>query len=344
MYKFLLKPILFSIDPERVHELVFLLTRIIFRLPFVSSITSKIFSLKNSKIETKLFGINFPNQVGLAAGFDKNARLYNEFSTFGFGFIEIGTVTPKAQDGNPKKRLFRLIKDEAIINRMGFNNIGVDDIVKRLKSNKNVIIGGNIGKNKKTKMSDATQDYLISFEKLFPFVNYFAINVSSSNTKNLRDLQNKESLKSLLLAIQKKNNSYSQKKPILLKIAPDLSNDELLDIIDVVKETSVDGIIATNTTLSRKNLNSSNFLKEQGGGLSGKPIAERSNEVIRFIHENSNGTIPIIGVGGIMSPKDAIDKIKAGASLVQLYTGFVYGGPGLVKQINQAILNYRLNQ
>ena len=344
MYKFLLKPILFSIDPERVHELVFFLTRIFFKLPLVSFIITKIFSLKNPKIETELFGINFPNPVGLAAGFDKNAGLYNEFSAFGFGFIEIGTVTPKAQEGNPKKRLFRLIEDEAIINRMGFNNIGVDQVVKRLKFNKNVIIGGNIGKNKETKMTDAFKDYLISFEKLFPFVNYFAINVSSPNTKNLRNLQNKESLKTLLLAIQKKNNSYSQKKPILLKIAPDLSNDELLDIIDVVKETSVDGIIATNTTLSRKNLNSSNFLKEQSGGLSGKPIADRSNEVIRFIHQNSNGTIPIIGVGGIMTPKDAINKIKAGASLLQLYTGFVYGGPGLVKQINNAILDYRLNQ
>ena len=227
---------------------------------------------------------------------------------------------------------------------MGFNNIGVDRVVDRLKSNKNVVIGGNIGKNKKTLMSDVIQDYLISFEKLFPYVDYFAVNVSSPNTENLRDLQHKKSLKTLLLAIQQKNNSYYKKKPVLLKIAPDLSNSELLDIIDVVKETSVDGIIATNTTLARENLNSSKFLTEQSGGLSGKPISNKSNEVIKFLHEKSNGSIPIIGVGGIMNPKDAVDKLKAGASLIQLYSGFVYSGPSIVKQINKSISDYRLNR
>tara|TARA_B100000780_G_scaffold3377_1_gene2771 strand:- start:3989 stop:5023 length:1035 start_codon:yes stop_codon:yes gene_type:complete len=344
MYKKLIKPILFCIDPEKIHDLIFFLTNLVFKIPFISIIVSKLFSLKNSNLETELFGIKFPNPVGLAAGFDKNAKLFNEFSSFGFGFVEIGTVTPLSQDGNPKKRLFRLTNDDAIINRLGFNNVGVDEVVDRLKSNKNVIIGGNIGKNKKTHMNEANQDYLICFEKLFPYVHYFAINVSSPNTENLRDLQHKESLKNLLQSIQKKNQSYLSPKPVLLKIAPDLSKDELLDIIEVVKETSIDGIIATNTTLSRDNLNSSYDLINQKGGLSGKPLSDKSTAVIKFLHEKSNGSIPIIGVGGIMSPNDAIDKIKAGASLIQLYSGFVYSGPSIVKKINNAILKYRMTQ
>lgn len=344
MYKKLIKPILFCIDPEKIHDLIFFLTNLVFKIPFISIIVSKLFGLKNSNLETELFGIKFPNPVGLAAGFDKNAKLFNEFSSFGFGFVEIGTVTPLSQDGNPKKRLFRLTNDDAIINRLGFNNVGVDKVVDRLKSNKNVIIGGNIGKNKKTHMNEANQDYLICFEKLFPYVHYFAINVSSPNTENLRDLQHKESLKNLLQSIQKKNQSYLSPKPVLLKIAPDLSKDELLDIIEVVKETSIDGIIATNTTLSRDNLNSSYDLINQKGGLSGKPLSDKSTAVIKFLHEKSNGSIPIIGVGGIMSPNDAIDKIKAGASLIQIYSGFVYSGPSIVKKINNAILKYRMTQ
>lgn len=344
MYKKFIRPLLFNIDPEKVHHLTFFLTNLFFKIPFTSFIVSKLFCLKNKNLETELFGIKFPNPVGLAAGFDKNAELYNEFSSFGFGFIEIGTVTPLSQNGNPKKRLFRLNKDDAIINRMGFNNEGVDKVIDRLKHNKNVIIGGNIGKNKITNMSKAKEDYLICFEKLFPYVDYFAVNVSSPNTENLRDLQHKNSLKILLQAIQEKNMSFPKRKPVLLKIAPDLSNDELIDIIDVVKETSIDGIIATNTTLSRNHLKSSDYLVNQNGGLSGKPITHKSTSVIKFLHEKSNGSIPIIGVGGIMEPKDAIDKIKAGASLIQLYSGFVYSGPVIVKQINNAILDYRLNQ
>ena len=344
MYKKFIRPLLFNIDPEKVHHLTFFLTNLFFKIPFTSFIVSKLFCLKNKNLETELFGIKFPNPVGLAAGFDKNAELYNEFSSFGFGFIEIGTVTPLSQNGNPKKRLFRLNKDDAIINRLGFNNEGVDKVIDRLKHNKNVIIGGNIGKNKITNMSKAKEDYLICFEKLFPYVDYFAVNVSSPNTENLRDLQHKNSLKILLQAIQEKNMSFPKRKPVLLKIAPDLSNDELIDIIDVVKETSIDGIIATNTTLSRNHLKSSDYLVNQNGGLSGKPITHKSTSVIKFLHEKSNGSIPIIGVGGIMEPKDAIDKIKAGASLIQLYSGFVYSGPVIVKQINNAILDYRLNQ
>jgi len=344
MYKKLLKPILFCIDPERVHEITFFFINLIFKIPLVSSLISKIYSLKNPILETEVFGIKFPNPIGLAAGFDKNAKLYNEFSNFGFGFIEIGTVTPLPQEGNPKKRLFRLVNDEAIINRMGFNNTGVEEVIKRLKYNKGVIVGGNIGKNKITDFNNSIKDYLICFEKLYPYVHYFAVNVSSPNTEKLRDLQQKDLLKNLLEAIQKKNKSYSFPKPVLLKIGPDLSQDQLIDIIEVIAETSLDGIIATNTTLSRDNLSSSENLVNQKGGLSGKPISKKSTNIIKFLHQKSNGSIPIIGVGGIMNPDDAIEKIKAGATLIQLYSGFVYSGPSIVKKINNAIIDYRLNQ
>jgi len=344
MYKKLLKPILFCIDPERVHEITFFFINLIFKIPLVSSLISKIYSLKNPILETEVFGIKFPNPIGLAAGFDKNAKLYNEFSNFGFGFIEIGTVTPLPQEGNPKKRLFRLVSDEAIINRMGFNNTGVEEVIKRLKYNKGVIVGGNIGKNKITDFNNSIKDYLICFEKLYPYVHYFAVNVSSPNTEKLRDLQQKDLLKNLLEAIQKKNKSYSFPKPVLLKIGPDLSQDQLIDVIEVIAETSLDGIIATNTTLSRDNLSSSENLVNQKGGLSGKPISKKSTNIIKFLHEKSNGSIPIIGVGGIMNPDDAIEKIKAGATLIQLYSGFVYSGPSIIKKINNAIIDYRLNQ
>ena len=344
MYKKLLKPILFCIDPERVHKITFFLIKLIFKLPLVSTVTEKIFKIKNPILETEVFGIKFPNPVGLAAGFDKNAKLYNEFSSFGFGFIEIGTVTPNPQEGNPKKRLFRLVIDEAIINSLGFNNIGVERVIERLSYNKDIIIGGNIGKNKITDFNNSIQDYIICFEKLYPYVNYFAINVSSPNTKKLRDLQQKDLLKQLLEALQKKNKSYSFQKPILLKISPDLSEDQLIDIVEVINETSLDGIIATNTTLSRNNLSSPSDLVNQKGGLSGKPISKKSTNIIKFLHKKSNGSIPIIGVGGIMNPDDAIEKIKAGASLIQLYSGFVYSGPSIVKKINNAVIDYRLNQ
>jgi dihydroorotate dehydrogenase len=344
MYKKLLRPIFFFFDPEKIHDFIFFILKLLDKIPFLFPLINTFFKVNHPKLETNLFGIKFPNPVGLAAGLDKNAKYINQFSSFGFGFVEIGTVTPLAQEGNSKKRLFRLVNDEGIINRMGFNNVGVDRVLKRLKENKNVIIGGNIGKNKLTDNKDAASDYLICFKKLFPYVDYFAINVSSPNTENLRDLQHKDNLQLLLRSIQEKNNTYLKPKPILLKIAPDLSNDQLLDVIDVVKLTLIDGIIATNTTLSRKNLKSSIDLTTQKGGLSGAPVREKSTQVIKFLHEKSNGTIPIIGVGGIMSPEDALDKIKAGASLIQLYTGFVYSGPRLVKQINKSILNYRLNQ
>jgi dihydroorotate dehydrogenase len=336
MYKLFIRPILFLFDPEKVHYFTFSLIRFLNKIPFCSSIFTSIYQVKNKKLETEVFGIKFSNPVGLAAGFDKNAVLFNELSNFGFGFIEIGTVTPKSQNGNPKKRLFRLKEDAAIINRMGFNNAGVEEVVLKLKENKNVIIGGNIGKNKITPNENAVDDYIICFEKLFDYVDYFVVNVSSPNTPNLRELQEKEPLTKLLQVLQNLNNEKSNPKPILLKIAPDLTNEQLLDIIDIVKETKIAGVIATNTTISRDGLQSEN--KVETGGLSGKPLTNRSTEVIRFLSEKSNKAFPIIGVGGIHSAKDAMEKLNAGASLIQLYTGFIYEGPKLIKEINEAIL------
>ena len=335
---------LFRFDAEKIHDFTFSSLKLLSFIPCLFYFLEKYFKINHPLLKTKLFGIDFPNPVGLAAGLDKNAKLINQFSSLGFGFIEIGTVTPKSQSGNPKKRLFRLLSDDGIINRMGFNNDGVEAIASRLKKKGDVIVGGNIGKNKITPIENAVSDYLISFEYLFDLVDYFAINVSSPNTENLRDLQNKDNLISLLSAIQKNNHTKNNPKPILLKIAPDLSNDQLLSIIDVVNQTSIDGIIATNTTIERKNLKSSKTLIKEQGGLSGAPLTNRSTEIIRFLHKSSNGKIPIIGVGGIMNPNDAIEKIKAGASLVQLYSGFVYSGPSIVRQINKTILDFRLNQ
>jgi dihydroorotate dehydrogenase len=294
-------------------------------------------------LEREVFGVKFKNPVGLAAGFDKDAKLYNEFSDFGFGFVEIGTVTPKPQPGNPKKRLFRLRDDQAIINRMGFNNKGVFDAVEQLKKKHRVIVGGNIGKNKVTPNDEALKDYLICFEALFEHVDYFVVNVSSPNTPGLRELQDKEPLTKLLKKLKHQNKKLAKshqkkEKPILLKIAPDLTDDQLLDIIEIVADTKIDGVIATNTTIARQNLKSHLTLTEEMGGLSGKPLTNRSTEVIRFLSENSRKAFPIIGVGGIHAPEDALEKLEAGADLVQLYTGFIYEGPGLIKKINKAIL------
>ena len=287
-------------------------------------------------MEREVFGLKFKNPVGLAAGFDKDAKLYKELSNLGFGFIEVGTVTPKPQSGNDKKRLFRLKADQAIINRMGFNNNGVEQMVSQLKKNTNVLIGGNIGKNKVTPNEEAVEDYKICFESLFDYVDYFVVNVSSPNTPNLRALQDKEPLTHLLKTLMELNNAKPKQKPILLKIAPDLTDTQLLDIINIVKETKIDGVIATNTTISREGLQSDN--KKETGGLSGKPLTKRATQVIKFLSEKSNRSFPIIGVGGIHTADDAIEKLEAGASLVQLYTGFIYEGPTLVKRINKAIL------
>jgi dihydroorotate dehydrogenase len=336
MYKLLIRPILFCFDPEKVHYFTFSLIRIISKIPGFLGLFRALYEVNDRRLETEVFGLKFKNPVGLAAGFDKNAVLYKELSNFGFGFIEIGTITPKAQDGNPKKRLFRLKEDSAIINRMGFNNGGVEEAVLRLKKNNGVLIGGNIGKNKVTPNEEATSDYEICFEALFDYVDYFVVNVSSPNTPNLRALQDKEPLTELLQTLQNKNWAKPKQKPILLKIAPDLTDEQLLDIIDIVNETKIAGVIATNTTLSRDGLVSEN--KIETGGLSGKPLEKRSTEVIRFLAKKSNQSFPIIGVGGIHSADDALEKLAAGASLVQLYTGFIYEGPALVKAINKAVL------
>jgi dihydroorotate dehydrogenase len=336
MYKVLVRPILFCFDPEKVHHFTFSTIRFLSKIPGCSWLIRKIYHVNDARLERNLFGLTFKNPVGLAAGFDKDAKLFNELSNFGFGFIEIGTLTPKPQAGNPKKRLFRLKADSAIINRMGFNNGGVKEAVERLKQNRGVLIGGNIGKNKVTPNDEALNDYKLCFEALFDYVDYFVVNVSSPNTPNLRALQDKEPLTELLNALQIDNSKKQQPKPILLKIAPDLTNEQLLDIIDIVSETKIDGVIATNTTISREGLESDN--REEVGGCSGKPLTHRSTEVIRFLSEQSNKAFPIIGVGGIHSANDALEKIEAGASLVQLYTGFIYEGPKLIKDINKAIL------
>lgn len=341
MYKFILKPIFFLFDPEKVHHFVFKLIKFTNAIPGIGALNRSIFGVNDKRLERELFGLKFKNPVGIAAGFDKNAVLYNEIANYGFGFLEIGTVTPKPQIGNPKKRLFRLKKDEALINRMGFNNEGAEAAAKRLKNKKtNLVIGGNIGKNTATSNEDAMADYIFNFKVLHDVVDYFVVNVSCPNVKNLTKLQDTEFLTELLSELKVINATYSKPRPILLKIAPDLNEPQLDEVIELVAETKIDGIIATNTTTSREGLMTDQQTVEQigNGGLSGKPVANRSTEVIRYLATKSNKAFPIIGVGGIHSAEDALEKIDAGADLVQVYTGFIYEGPKLVKRINKAIL------
>lgn len=341
MYKHILQPILFQADAEQAHHFVFNLIKRTFRLPLVANTFKKLYTFEHPSLERKLFGLTFKNPVGLAAGFDKNAELTDELAAMGFGFIEIGTLTPRPQEGNPKPRMFRLKADKALINRMGFNNQGVEVAAYRLRHRKStVIIGGNIGKNKDTPNEQALADYMYCFDALFDTVDYFVVNVSSPNTPNLRALQEKEPLTHLLQHLQNHNHTKSSPKPILLKIAPDLTNSQLDDIIDIVKTTGIAGVVATNTTISRENLLTDTQTVEAigAGGLSGKPVKQRSTEVIRYLHEKSGRAFPIIGTGGIGSPEDALEKLKAGASLVQLYTGFIYEGPAIASKINQAIV------
>lgn len=336
MYKLIIRPILFQFDPEKIHHFSFAAISFLNKIPGVSALIRAMFCVEDKRLEREVFGLKFKNPVGLAAGFDKNASLFNELSNFGFGFVEIGTLTPVGQPGNPKKRLFRLKEDQGIINRMGFNNEGIKDAVERLKRNKGVLIGGNIGKNKNTPNEAAISDYTICFEALYPYVDYFVVNVSSPNTPNLRALQDKEPLTALLGQLQLLNKTKDKPKPILLKIAPDLTNEQLMDIVAIVTQTKIAGVIATNTTISRTGLQSEN--KKETGGLSGAPLKDRSTEVIRFLSQASHQGFPIIGVGGIHSAEDALEKLEAGASLVQIYTGFIYQGPGLIKSINKAVL------
>ena len=346
MYKSIIRKILFKFDPEAVHYFTFDLIKIVSKIPFISVLIRSIFQVNHPSLERELFGLRFRNPVGLAAGFDKNAVLYNELANFGFGFIEIGTVTPKAQVGNPKKRLFRLQDDKGIINRMGFNNAGLDGVITQLKKNKKkIIIGGNIGKNTQTIPDEYTNDYLECFSALHPYVDYFVLNVSCPNVGSHAKLNDKNYLEELIHAVQSLNTTFQVSKPILLKISPDLNNTQLDEIISLVKTTKIDGVIASNTSVSRENLKAdTTTLKSIGnGGVSGQPITTKSTQVIKYLSENSQNEFSIIGVGGIHSEKDALDKLSAGADLVQIYTGFIYEGPALVKRINKAVLQSSLN-
>ncbi len=341
----MIRPLLFLIGPEKVHHLVFRILQLKGKVPGFQSLLKSIFQYQNPKLEKEIFGLRFKNPIGLAAGFDKDAKLIDELACFGFGFIEIGTLTPKAQSGNEQPRLFRLPDDAALINRMGFNNGGASNAVARLKKRKSdIIVGGNIGKNKITTNENAFDDYAQCFETLYEHVDYFVVNVSSPNTPGLRELQEKQPLKKLMQQVIELSKAKPVYKPVLLKIAPDLTQTQLDDIVEILIQTSTDGVIATNTTISRAELQT---LKSEietigNGGLSGKPLAKRSTEVIKYLREKLGKNYPIIGVGGIMSPEDAIEKLEAGADLIQLYTGFIYEGPGIVKRILKSIAEVRV--
>lgn len=337
MYRLLIRPFLFRMDPEKAHHTTFRLLRFALMMPMGAFWLRLMYRFRHPALEKEVFGLRFPNPIGLAAGFDKDGILNERWEALGFGFAEMGTVTPLPQDGNQKPRLFRLVADKAIINRMGFNNGGLAAMTERFRRGRKgrLIIGGNIGKNKWTPNDEATSDYVKCFEALYDHVDYFVVNVSSPNTPNLRELQEKEPLLKLLATLQKLNQSMPRPRPLLLKIAPDLTDTQLDDVIDIAAQTNLAGIVATNTTISRAGLiTSENEVTDIGaGGLSGAPLTRRSTEVVKYIHEKTGGKLPIIAAGGVMTPEDALDKIAAGASLVQVYTGFVYGGPGFVKRI-----------
>jgi len=340
---FLIRKILFAIDAEKVHHWVMKRLTFAYRIGLLRSLLKACYVVKRPTLERTLWGITFPNPVGLAAGFDKDAKYTDALACLGFGFIEIGTVTPLAQPGNAKPRLFRLPADKALINRMGFNNHGAANAALNLRNrNERIIIGGNIGKNKDTPNENATQDYEKCFMELYPVVDYFVVNVSSPNTPGLRQLQDKAPLTELLNRLQTLNRKERTGKPILLKIAPDLTNEQLDDIIEIVRNTGLQGIVATNTTISRAGLITppETVSKLEPGGLSGLPLKKRATEVINYIHTHSNGEIPIIASGGIFTAADAIEKLNAGASLVQVYTGFIYEGPGIAKKICRGLVKF----
>lgn len=343
MYKILIKPIFFLFDPEKVHHFVMELLRISMYIPGVRTLFRKLFVVNHPQLERKLFGLTFPNPVGMAAGFDKEGKYYNVLSDLGFGFVEIGTFTPVGQPGNEKPRLFRIPADEGLINRMGFNNSGARQAVKRLRRTQpSCIIGGNIGKNTATPNSLATEDYKSAFEILFPYVDYFVINVSCPNITNMHELQDKDELLKIVETVTNANRQQENPKPVLLKISPDLNFAQIDDTLKIVEQAGLDGIIATNTSISRTNLHTKESgLKAIGkGGLSGKPIRQRSTEVIRYISNKTNKKIPVIGVGGIFTAEDAIEKLEAGADLIQVYTGFIYEGPFIARHINKALIQH----
>jgi dihydroorotate dehydrogenase len=345
MYQVLIRPLLFMLSPERAHHFTFAMLNFLGAIPGVSALLRSLFTIHHPSLERKVLGLTFPNPIGLAAGFDKDARLIDELATFGFGFIEIGTLTPKAQPGNEKPRLFRLPADQALINRMGFNNEGALAAVTRLKRrSSSIIVGGNIGKNKATPNERAEEDYISCLETLYPYVDYFVVNVSSPNTPGLRDLQEKEPLRKLMERVVTFTRARDKTKPILLKIAPDLTKEQLDDVIDIVKSTGTAGVIATNTTISRMGLSTPAATVEAigAGGLSGLPVRERATDIIRYLREKLGPGYPIIGVGGIMNPEDALEKLQAGADLVQVYTGFVYEGPGFVRRVLKGVLRLKV--
>jgi dihydroorotate dehydrogenase len=340
LYKQLLQPLLFALDAERAHRITFAMLKLAYALPPARWLLKQLYYYRPEALACEVAGIRFPSRVGIAAGLDKNAEIIRPLGAIGVGFVEIGTVTPRPQAGNDRPRLFRLKPDRAIINRMGFNNEGMEAVVQRLKRHKGqLVIGGNIGKNKITPNEQAIDDYLACYEALQPWVDYFVVNVSSPNTPNLRDLQEKEPLKHLLHTLQNVNLQQPSPKPIFLKIAPDLSDTQLSDIVEVVQQTGIAGVIATNTTISREGLQTSPTTLTQigAGGLSGRPLRQRATEVIRYLRQALGAEVALIGVGGIHSPQDALEKLEAGADLVQVYTGFVYEGPMLIKQIHKAL-------
>ena len=341
MYKLFLRPLLFLLPAEIAHHLTLTILHGLLKIPFAKAISRWFFVTNPTHPGKEIFGLSFPNPVGLAAGFDKNAKFIDDLACLGFGFIEIGTVTPLPQPGNEKPRLFRLPKDQALINRMGFNNDGMAKIAQRLSKRKSrIIIGGNIGKNKFTPNEEAVDDYVKCFEGLFEWVDYFVVNVSSPNTPGLRELQERGPLLVILNTLQERNALKSKRKPILLKIAPDLTHEQLDEIIEIVQQSNIDGIIATNTTVSREGLSSGSEEIESigSGGLSGLPLKEKSTGVVRYIAQKTNGKIPVVGVGGIMDATDALEKVNAGADLVQVYSGFIYSGAKIVRLINKILM------
>lgn len=343
MYTRIIRPILFLFSPETAHHLVIVLLKIAHKIPLIPQLIRASFKIKKIDLETEVAGIKFPNPVGLAAGFDKNATFYNEFSNFGFGYIEIGTVTPKGQEGNPKPRSFRLPKDNALINRMGFNNYGLDAAIDKLKKPKSIIIGGNIGKNTTTPNNVAVDDYKACFKGLYEHVDYFVVNVSCPNISNLSKLQDQDALEQILSELIYLRSQQNKCKPVFLKISPDLNYQQVDETLNIVEKTGIDGLVVSNTTVSREGLTTDGAKVERigNGGLSGLPIRKRSTELIKYIAEKTGKKLPIIGVGGILTAEDALEKLEAGASLVQIYTGFIYSGPKLIKRINKAILKHK---
>ena len=341
IYQSIIRPVLFLFDPEKIHHFSFSALKFLLRIPGIGMITKSLYQPKGNHLEKELWGLTFKNPIGLAAGFDKNALLGTRWADMGFGFVEVGTITPRPQVGNPKKRLFRLPKDQAVINRMGFNNDGLETIAKRLEKmpSKDIIIGANIGKNKDTPNEEAVDDYMKCFVRLFDLVDYFVVNVSSPNTPGLRALQEKAPLTALLRSLQERNQSMPQAKPILLKIAPDMNEGQLKDVAEVLVDTQMDGLILTNTTISREGLNTSAEVLEKigNGGLSGAPLSEVSQHKLIQIRQFLPDGFPIVGVGGIINGKTAKSRLAAGASLIQLYTGYVYHGPAMLKEIGKGL-------